>query len=458
MRLIDVITAPWAILPAKKEEIDGIYLAHLRGPKIDLKAVEAALGQPLNNEPQLYQVQDGVAVLAVDGVLAKRISLLTRISGGTSTGLLLEQFNQALEDPAVNSILLHVDSPGGAVDGTQELADAIFQSRGEKPIVALCDGCACSAAYWIAAAADQVFITSDTTQIGSIGVVATHVDVSAQEAKDGKKTTEVTAGKYKRIASSYGPLSDEGRASIQALVDHIYGVFVEAIAKYRGVSVDTVLADMADGRVFLGKQAMEAGLVDGVSTKDALISRLAGNPAALLAGAGAALNPSTPTLQEEPMKITREQLQADAPELLQAVLAEGHQLGAAAELSRIKGVLDATLPGHEDLAKQLAFDGKTNAGEAALAMVAAEKRLCQARLTDLTNLAPPAMAGGGDPLALEAAAAKAKAEKEAAEQADPKAKWDADPELRGSFGNDFEAYQAYIKAEANGQARVLGTR
>ena len=457
MRLMDVITAPWAITPEKKTEIDGIYLAHLRGPKIDLKAVEAALGQPLNNESKIYAVKDGVAILAVDGVLAKRISLLTKISGGTSTSLLMDDFKQAMDDPTIRSIVLHIDSPGGAVDGTQELANAIFAARGAgKPIVALCDGCACSAAYWIAAAADRVYMTSDTTLVGSIGIVATHVDVSGKETMDGRKTTEVAAGKYKRIASSYGPLSEEGKATIQATVDHLYSVFVDAVATFRGVSVDTVLAEMADGRVFIGKQAIEAGLVDGVSTMDALLADLAREPAAMRARAGVAHTPPTTTLQEDSMKITREQLQAEAPELLQALLTEGQEQGAAAELRRVRGVLDATIIGHEDLGKQLAFDGKTTADEAAHAMVAAENRLGKTRLAELNASAPPPVQSAGDPLALEAA--KAKADEEAKKTPDPKARWDSDAELRGSFGDDFAAYQAWLKAEANGQAHVLGTR
>jgi signal peptide peptidase SppA len=172
-------------------------------------------------------------------------------------------------------VLLYVDSPGGTVDGTQALADLIFNARGKKPIVAIADGMAASAAYWIGSAADKFFISGDTTLTGSIGVVAQHTDISTAEEKRGIKVTEITAGKYKRIASEHAPLTDEGRASIQERVDHLYSVFVDNVARNRGVSSDLVASDMADGKLFVGKQAIKAGLVDGVSTPEAAIASLA---------------------------------------------------------------------------------------------------------------------------------------------------------------------------------------
>lgn len=274
MQLLDVLNAPWAIVPEKLLEIREIYFTHLRGEKIDVHGIEARLGQPLNNQREPYQVIDGVAVLPVEGVIAKRMNMFTRISGGVSTQLLERDFKAALADDRAHSILLSVDSPGGNVDGVAELAQTIFGARGKKPVVALADGMMASAAYWIGSAADRVFIGGETTQVGSIGVVATHTDISKAEEMRGVKTTEVTAGKYKRIASEHKPLSDEARAAIQEQVDHIYSVFVNEVARHRGRDVDTVLDKMADGRIFLGKKALEVGLVDGVSTQADLIRQL----------------------------------------------------------------------------------------------------------------------------------------------------------------------------------------
>jgi len=291
MKLLDIVTSPWAIMPEKLVEIQEIYITHLRGEKIDLAGVEAKLGRPLNNEPKPYEVQDGVAVLAVDGVIAKRLNIFQKISGGVSSELLRRDFAQALADPEVHSIVLYIDSPGGAVDGTQELAREIYEARSAgKNIVAFSDGLMASAAYWIGAQAHRVYISGDTVTVGSIGVVARHIDVSRYEEKIGVKTTEITAGRYKRAASEYEPLTETGRRTIQEMLDHIYGVFLADVATARPqLSLEPVkqgreeTIPWADGRLFLGRQAIEAGLVDGVSTLAAVIDDLSTDPARWLA-------------------------------------------------------------------------------------------------------------------------------------------------------------------------------
>lgn len=274
MRVLDLLNSPWAILPDRLDEIIAIYSTHLRGEKIDIAAVEARIGKKLDNERQAYAVEGGTAVIPVHGVIAKRANLFMEISGGTSTQMLGKDLSAALDDASVHSIVLSIDSPGGTVDGTQEIADMVRDARGKKPIVAHADGLMASAAYWIGSAADRVLTAGDTTAVGSIGVVGRHVDYSESEKKEGVKVTEISAGKYKRIASEHEPLSQEGRAYLQSQVDHLYTVFVDNVAKNRGKSAETVLANMADGKIFLGRQAVNAGLVDGVSTLPALVSRL----------------------------------------------------------------------------------------------------------------------------------------------------------------------------------------
>jgi signal peptide peptidase SppA len=274
MKLLDVLTAPWAIIPEKLLEIQNIYFTHLRGEKIDIKAIEAQIGKPLDNKKKTYEVQEGIAVIPIEGVLAKRANLFMRISGGTSMQLLEKDIDEAMADPDVKSLLFLIDSPGGTVDGTQELANHIYGLRGKKPMTSYAESLMGSAAYWIGSSADEIVMSGDTTQVGSIGVVATHVDVSKAEESAGIKTTEIIAGKYKRIASSYAPLSDEGRAVIQDIVDHLYSVFVTGVVQNRGASEDKVLTDMADGRIFLGQKAIKAGLVDRIETLDQTIGRM----------------------------------------------------------------------------------------------------------------------------------------------------------------------------------------
>ena len=382
MKLLDVISAPWAIEPAMLIEIQQIYASHLKGPKIDIAAVEARLGRPLANEPKPYEVIDGVAVLAIDGVLAKRANMFMQISGGTSMELAARDLQAAVDDNAVHSIILAIDSPGGTVDGTQTLANAVANARASKPVVALASGTMASAAYWVGSAAQAVYVTDGTTLVGSIGVVATHRDMSGAEAQQGVKTTEVYAGQYKRIASAYEPLTKAGRQSIQDQVDYTYSLFVSAVAQHRGISEETVLKDMADGRVFMGQQAIDAGLVDGVSTLGALVaqlnsSRISGQPTR----AGVAQIP------KKEVTMNREQLAAQHPELLQAVLAEG----ASAERTRIQAVEGQLIPGHEALINTLKFDGASGPGDAAMAVNAAEKLARTAHAQALASDAPAAL-------------------------------------------------------------------
>lgn len=280
MRIVDILTSPWAIMPEKLIEIQEIYRTHLRGEKIDTAIVEAVTGKRLDNEPKPYEVVDGVAIVNIEGVLAKKMSLFTRISGGTSTQQIAQDFKAAMADPDVKSILLYIDSPGGTVDGNKDLVDLIYQARQgkTKPIIAYTDGLMASAAMWIGAAAGAIYITNGTAEAGSIGVVASHTDYSKYEENLGIKTTEIYAGKYKRIYSQTKPLDAAGRAYIQDQVDYLKSIFVDSIAEMREISPEDDegnLKDWAESKIFIGDQAITAGLVDGRSTRDELIQAMA---------------------------------------------------------------------------------------------------------------------------------------------------------------------------------------
>lgn len=275
----DILNNPWAIIPAKLVEIQAVYMAHLQNNPVDIAAVEEKLGKPLKNERKPYQVIDGVALLEVEGIIAKRMNLLTQISGGTSTQILKADFMRAFTDPEVKAIVLIVDSPGGTVDGTEEMANAIYQAREKatKPIVTYVDGMMASAAYWIGSAADRIYINGQTANVGSIGVVASHVDYSKYEENQGIKTTEIFAGKYKRIASEYQPLSKEGKAYIQDRVDQLYSIFVNKVSQYRQTKLKISGNDLipwAEGKLFIGQQGIEAGLADGIASLEMLVSDL----------------------------------------------------------------------------------------------------------------------------------------------------------------------------------------
>ena len=394
MKLIDVLTSPWAIQPEKLREIQAIYSAHFRGEKIDIEAIEARLGRPLANDQQDYEVRDGgVAVLPISGVISNKANMFTRVSGGASAQMLQQQVESMRADPTVRSVVLDLDTPGGNVLGIPALAESIRALAAEKPTVACCTGTMASAGYWVGSAANAVYISGLTDYVGSIGVVATH---AYDPRSAGKQTTEITAGKYKRMGSENAPLNAEGKAYIQAQVDEIYRVFVETVAQNRKVSADQVLQHMADGRIFIGQQAIDAGLVDGVSTVDAMVAKMAENPSqfatrrkARIASAGAdhhaAGAAADVTQDDEPVPRVESNPvfrgnNMDPKELAAKFVAENAEAaailraeGAESERARIQAVREQSMPGHEALIEALAFDGKTTGPEAAVKVLAAER-------------------------------------------------------------------------------------
>src|SRR5574338_667308 len=423
MNLLDVLTGPWAIQPDKLLELQAIYAAHARGERADLPAIAARLGRPLDNSQNNrgYQLAGDVAVVHLSGVLAKKMNLFADISGGTST---------------------------------EVIGAAVRAAAGAKPTVAWVDGQAASAAYWVAAAADAVYAGAATDVLGSIGVVATHKDISAAEAQMGVKTTEIVAGKYKRAASQYAPLSADGAASIQAKVDELYAIFVADVARYRGVSTEQVLADMADGRTFIAAEAIDRGLADGLMPLDRLIAGLSsGELPHQRRGLGLPPKPASakapqatapiPTQGDRAMDMAT--LRADHPDLVTALLEEGRQAGASAERSRILGIeaQAAGLPGHEALIASLKADGKTTPEQAAVQVLASHAAALNA---DAPAPAPHAAAPNDEPSAssLDHLPVEERC----------KAHWDSNADLRGEFSS-LAAYTAYTKNQAAGRARVL---
>jgi signal peptide peptidase SppA len=354
----------------------------------------------------------------MEGPITKRIGLFQDISGGTSVEKLKEEIGAAMQDSSVDEIILWVDSPGGSVDGTKEIADAIYAARGTKPMTAFIDGLGASAAYWIAAACDKIIIKDTTTMVGSIGVITTHKDVSKQEADRGVKTTVLTAGKYKAIDSQYGALSEEGAAMIQDRLDTLYSIFVQDVAKFRGVSVETVLTEMADGRVFLGQEAIDRGLVDGVSTLDALIA----TPCTPRKGVMQLPNPTRTQLEDS--------MDPNSPEAL-ALVEKTKGDSVTAERQRMAGVLALSEPGYESLVQKMAIEGKTP-GEAALALLTAKKTDLKAEGDDIHASAPKPLPTDGGTTATVSANQQTATER-----------FQSDPNIRALYGT-LEKYQAAL--------------
>lgn len=412
MTLLDLITGAWAIEPDKLREIQAIYATHLRGEKIDIAAIEARLGRPLSSEQQAYTVEPGgVAVLRMSGVIAPKANLFMQVSGGLSTQMATKQLESATVDARVRSTVLAMDTPGGSVIGTPEMAAAVHELAKIKPIVTHSDGALASAGYWIGCAANAVYVSGPTVQAGSIGVV---IDRTFNPNSTMREES-IVAGRYKRLVKSNEPLSDEARAIVQADVDYVYSLFVDAVAQYRDTTAQQVLDRMADGRVFRGQQAIDAGLVDGVSTLDALVESMATDPAkytnrrkAVFAvaalpspSAGAAPKDTTTTREKETAMsdpdnktpVTRASFEQDHAPLFAQLRGEFLALGATQERERIQAVLALDAHGEKELINTLAFDGKTSAGDAALAVLKAQAARTSAAAAQHQQDAPPAAPG-----------------------------------------------------------------
>ncbi len=411
MTVLDVLNSPWAIVPTRLEEIQSIYAARTKGEEPDIAAIEARIGRPLANEQHGYEVRNGAALIPLYGVLGQRMNLMSNMSGGTSTELFVRDVRTAVADPAVKSIIVMADTPGGTVAGTQAAADALRAVRGVKPSATFVQGLMASAGVWIGSAADMVVLDSGTAQVGSIGVVATHVDVSQREQAMGVKTTEIVAGAFKRIASQHGPLTEPGRQSMQDQVDYIYSLFVGDMAANRGVPVEQVLSDMADGRMFIGQQAVNAGLADQITSLEMLIDQLSlsASPARRTLTSARSSMDSNQTPTE-----AAAEWQASNPEAAAVLRAEG----AESERQRIAAVRAQSMRGHEALIEQLAADGKTTGPEAAVAVVAAENALKATQAAVRQVDAPPAVPFAPAPEALETEPQGAKPEPTGKEMAE----------------------------------------
>lgn len=201
-----------------------------------------------------------VAVVPVYGALkpAELLQIRNRVS-------------RAAADSNVGAIVLHIDSPGGTVAGTPETAAAVASAARQKRVIAVADTLAASAAYWIASQAGEIAVTP-SGDVGSIGVIAAHMDLSKLLSDFGIAVTLITSGKYKGEFNPFGPLSDESKAYMQQLVDETHGDFVRAVAEGRKTSQQTVRESFGQGRVFDARRALKAGMVDRIATLDDVVA------------------------------------------------------------------------------------------------------------------------------------------------------------------------------------------
>lgn len=265
-----VIETPWAITRDKLDEIEAVLLFHMQGNKFTREELRARFGEPEKPAPSK---RGAIAVLPLQGVISHRMGGMSEMSGGMSTERFGKMFDEALNDESVSAIVADVDSPGGTITGVTELFEKIVSARGKKNLYAHVNGLGASAAYHILSAFDEVW-ASPSASVGSIGVIASHLDTSKADEKLGLTRTTIAAGKYK--AEGWGPLSDETKAWMQERVDTAYGVMVKDIATGRNVDVKAVRDGFGEGRVLFAKDALKAGMIDKIGTFDELVGKLTG--------------------------------------------------------------------------------------------------------------------------------------------------------------------------------------
>jgi signal peptide peptidase SppA len=241
-------------------------MAQQRHP--DLQAVAARLGQPVEGGRGV-QNHNGTAVLDIRGPIFRYRSIWTWLLGGTAVEDAALGLHAAMDDSAVHSIVLSINSPGGQIDGINELANMIRTVNAVKPVTAYVDGLAASGAYWLASAAGRI-VADETAQLGSIGVLATVVDDRAAEERSGVKRYEIISSQSPLKRTDPG--TDEGRDQLQQMVDAMAQVFIAKVAKFRGTSEERVARDFGRGAVMPAGSAIAAGMADSLGSLEALIS------------------------------------------------------------------------------------------------------------------------------------------------------------------------------------------
>lgn len=259
---------PLMLSRSKAEAIEAVFRTHIRGGTLpdwnppQRERIEAAAGDNVQRHKAGFAVtSDGIAMIPVLGTLMQRAAGMDALSGMESYGTIAQKIQAAADDPAVRGILLEIDSPGGQVAGAFDLAAQINAAGSKKPVWAVANEEAFSAAYLQAASAQRLSV-AETGMVGSVGVIMMHVDQSAADKKKGYTFTPIIAGAHKADFSSHAPLSAAAHAAAQAETDRLYDIFVATVAGYRGIDDSAVRATQA--ALLDPATAKTMGMIDAV--------------------------------------------------------------------------------------------------------------------------------------------------------------------------------------------------
>ena len=225
--------------------------------------------------PSLLSKQGNIGVISISGTLyASAPDWAKAFFGVTDYPMIRQALVDAARDPDIRGILLDINSPGGAVSGVSDVSALVSRiNNGIKPVVSYTSGMMASAAYWIGAAASQVYAGS-ASEVGSVGVIARHMEHSKALEKEGVTVTTVRSGPYKQAVNPYEPLTALAHQDLQSKVDYMYGLFLADVASARNVPLSIADSKFGQGRVFLGQQAVDSGLIDGLATYEEALDKV----------------------------------------------------------------------------------------------------------------------------------------------------------------------------------------
>jgi signal peptide peptidase SppA len=285
--ILDFLTASgWALEPTVLARLSSIVLRHAAGERLSAPDIEAVIAEKRSRsgaDERAYRVEDGTAVIPISGLIAKHAWQVNDVSQprGVAVEDLHGMLDEALADDAVERIFLHIESPGGTVDGMADLGDAIWAANREKPVVAFADASAQSGAYWLGSQAG-LFLADQGARLGSIGVYTLVLDDSRRMANEGLQFHLVRSGPNKGIGEIGQVVTPGNLAVLQDAVGDWYEQFLSAVLRGRAhanLTREALLA-VADGRTLIAPRALEAGLIDGIaSPKEALAAARGGRAA-----------------------------------------------------------------------------------------------------------------------------------------------------------------------------------
>lgn len=249
------------------QQIRGVdLLAHIERHAGEQQIAAAAVTrQEVSGQPG-----QAIAVIDIQGTMTKRG---TSFSDAGSMIRLRQAVRAAARDPEIGGVMLRIDSPGGTVAGTSDLAREVRAAAEQKPVFAYVEDLAASGAYWVASQAEKIFANDPTALIGSIGTYVGLYDFSGAAARDGIKAVVIRSGKFKGAGFPGTEITDEQKAHWQQIIDATQEEFSNGVSAGRKLPRAAV-DELADGRVHVAPEAKRLGLIDGVQSFDQTVAEL----------------------------------------------------------------------------------------------------------------------------------------------------------------------------------------